>query len=187
MTAALLPLLVEGGRVVNVCSRSGKLDRLFGGGGSGEGGSGGGGSGSGAGTGSPRSPRSPPVSDGCEVLRKKWTLAAEAGDFSAIDELASEFVAAVKEGTAGIAGWPRSMYGVSVREVGEERERGEREKRDRKTQTLHQLTFPISTSFLFNISLSLAPLAEARPRSATRAPSPCPSPKSATRNTAASS
>ena len=51
VTEAVLPLLVEGGRVVNVCSRSGQLQRLFGGGG----GNGGGGSGSGGG-----SPRPPP-------------------------------------------------------------------------------------------------------------------------------
>ena len=109
VTEAVLPLLVEGGRVVNVCSRSGQLQRLFGGGG----GNGGGGSGSGGG--SPRSPRPPPISDEKEVLKKKWVQAAETGDFAAIDNLASEFVAAVREGTAGVAGWPRSMYGVSVR------------------------------------------------------------------------
>lgn len=108
-------MMVEGGRVVNVCSRSGQLGRLFGGG---EGAGGkvgsGGGSGSSGGSGSPpRRPRPPPVSDCCERLRGKWEQAAEAGDFSAIDQLASEFVAAVREGTAGFAGWPRSMYGVS--------------------------------------------------------------------------
>ena len=71
VTEAVLPLLVEGGRVVNVCSRSGQLQRLFGGGG----GNGGGGSGSGGG--SPRSPRPPPISDEKEVLKKKWDQAAE--------------------------------------------------------------------------------------------------------------
>lgn len=103
MTEAVLPMMVEGGRVVNVCSRSGQLGRLFGGGGT---------AGAGSSGGSPRSPR-PPVSDCCERLRSKWEQAAEGGDFAAIDALASEFVAAVREGTAGVAGWPRSMYGVS--------------------------------------------------------------------------
>lgn len=80
-----------------MCSRSGKLERLFGGGG--------GGGRSGGGTGSPRSPDSGTA----EVLRRKWEAAATTGDFAAIDNLASEFVAAVREGTAGVAGWPRSM------------------------------------------------------------------------------
>ena len=181
VTEALLPLMVEGGRVVNVCSRSGKLDRLFGGGNAGVGTGGGGGSGSG----SPRSPRPPAVSDGCEVLRKKWTAAAEAGDFAAIDELSSEFVAAVREGTAGVAGWPRSMYGVSVRKEEEEekeakekrqqRRASERKRKDEKPQNLSSFSlhplFPLPSTTTNNRN---------SPRSATPAPSPSRSPRRGT-------
>ena len=183
VTEAVLPLLVEGGRVVNVCSRSGQLQRLFGGGG----GNGGGGSGSGGG--SPRSPRPPPISDEKEVLKKKWVQAAETGDFAAIDNLASEFVAAVREGTAGVAGWPRSMYGVSVRK--ECREFFfvlEREKRLLTDLNLTSLPPPAppphTSSQLKPLCLPLSHL-RSSPRSATRAPSPCPSPRKTTRNTEA--
>lgn len=111
VTEAVLPLMVDGGRVVNVCSRSGQMERLFPGATAAI-------ASAAASGGTPRSPRSPRqqqtlASDGCEVLAKKWRAAAEGGDVAAIDVLCSEFVAAVREGTAGVAGWPRSMYGVS--------------------------------------------------------------------------